>query len=187
MQVLQNFLSGMEEYVRQNSIGVTGDRVLQDHDPNITNVQFFVPPINPGVGGGIAGGAASGSAAVAGGLQADPNNGLLVPPAMPSLSSIEGLISRYPGMSMLFVAYQTIQTSVNAVVGADGYGAGQQPSPGGPTTTPTPSGAEGSSTSTPGTALPGQGATPGYGESNPTTGNTSTSSSTMVPFQGTLS
>ncbi|CAN7367595.1 two-partner secretion domain-containing protein [Variovorax paradoxus] len=186
LQVLQNFLSGMEEYVRQNSIGVTGDRVLQDHDPNITNVQFFVPPINPGVGGGIAGGAASGSAAVAGGLQADPNNGLLVPPAMPSLSSIEGLISRYPGMSMLFVAYQTIQTSVNAVVGADGYGAGQQPSPGGPTTTPTPSGAEGSSTSTPGTALPGQGATPGYGESNPTTGNTSTSSLNNGPLPGNI-
>ena len=188
LQVLESFLSGMEEFVRLNSIAVTGDRVLQDQDPNITNMQFFVPPINPGVGGaggGVAGGAAAGSAAAAGGLRVDPNTGMLISPTMPSLSSIEGVISRYPGMSMLFVAYQTIQASVNAVVGADGYGAGQQPSPSGPTTTPAPAGAEGNSTSTPGTALPGQG-TPGYGEPNPATGNTSTSTLNNGPLPGNI-
>jgi hypothetical protein len=93
-------------------------------DPNAQQMQFFFP-VNPTTG--VAGGAAAGSAAAAGGLQRDPNTGLLIPP---KLDSIEDLVARSPTLSLLYGAYRLVQTAVDTTVG--GFGAGQQPSPGGP-------------------------------------------------------
>ncbi|MBB4224247.1 hemagglutinin repeat-containing protein [Variovorax guangxiensis] len=180
--VLENFLNGLEEYKRRISTTVTGDQVVQDRDLNATNVQFFVPPINPGVGGaggGVAGGAAAGSGAAVGGLQVDPDTGYLIPPKMPSLSSLEEMMSRYPGMSMLFRAYRMAQESTSNVLG--GFGAGQQPEPGGPLVNVPIRPDQAGGTSTSGDVLPGQGS-PGYEGANPTAGNNSTTS----PIRGPL-
>ncbi|WP_200934343.1 hemagglutinin repeat-containing protein, partial [Variovorax sp. Root318D1] len=116
LQGLENFLNAAEKVVR--NAASAGDQVVQEQDPNLQNMQFFFPPVNPATGGAV-GGAAAGSGIAAGGLQQDPNNGLLIPP---NLSSLGELIT--PQSGSLFLVYQFVQgimqSTVNAATGGGG-------------------------------------------------------------------
>uniref|UniRef100_UPI00403942B2 hemagglutinin repeat-containing protein n=1 Tax=Variovorax sp. BK018 TaxID=3450241 RepID=UPI00403942B2 len=182
LKVLEIFFNEAEEANKRWSVA-TSDQVVQGRDLSITNMQFVFPPINPGLGGvgsGVAGGGAAGSGAAVGGLQVDPDTGRLIAPKMPSLSSIEEMMSRYPGMSALFTAYRAIQESVNVVAGS-GFGAGQLPEQGGPLVNVPVRPDQNEGTSTSGSVLPGLGS-PGYVGPNPTGGSTSTTTPNNGPL-----
>ena len=128
LQGLENFLNEMEKRFPQRGSAGGGDQVVQDRDPNFENMRFVIP-IKPG-GGGVGVGGDPGAAAGVGGLQVDPDTGLLIPP---KLSSLENLITPKSGALYVFyqAALQVMQATVNATSGSgDGGSSGAGPTGG---------------------------------------------------------
>jgi len=179
LQGLENFLNEMENKFAQRG-SAAGDQVVQDRDPNFENMQFVIP-IKPGRGGaGVGVGVDPGAAAGVGGLQVDPDTGLLIPP---KLSTLENLITPKSGplYALYQVALQIMQTTVDATTG---FGAGQQPEPIGPMVNVPVSPSQTGGTSTSSDVLPSQG-TPGYETSNPV-GNHIVGTPMTPPIAGTV-
>jgi filamentous hemagglutinin len=129
LQGLENFLNEMEKKFAQRG-SAAGDQVVQDRDPNFENMQFVIP-IKPGRGGAGAGvGVDPGAAAGVGGLQVDPDTGLLIPP---KLSALENMITPKSGSlyALYEVALQIMQATVNTASGSgDGGSSGAGPTGG---------------------------------------------------------